>query len=116
MDDYCYAKMATIKTNDEDVQQLIGHSEELSTQSEEGPYPPHMKKEEEDLCITPEGECLLGQDEADLTKLPLTGGSVKTEDDEEKPQPDKLLAPLSAPLVEYQPKSCVHGSILLARH
>ncbi|XP_061755178.1 uncharacterized protein LOC133551727 isoform X6 [Nerophis ophidion] len=121
MDDYCYAKMVTscqreserqsetsskspteIKTKDEDIQQLIGHPEELPPQSEvsstlkqETPQPPHIKKEEEELWITQEGECLLGHQEADYTKLPLTVVSVKTEDDEEKPQANNLLAPLS---------------------
>ncbi|XP_061881002.1 gastrula zinc finger protein XlCGF8.2DB-like [Entelurus aequoreus] len=119
MDDYCYAKMATSakreheresltekKTKDEedkDVQQLTGHPEELptplpagsSTLKQETPQPPCIKKEEEELCITQEGECLLGPQEADLTKLPLTVVSVKTDDDEEKPQADNLLTPLS---------------------
>ncbi|XP_061751116.1 gastrula zinc finger protein XlCGF57.1-like [Nerophis ophidion] len=115
MDDYCYAKMATscqreserqspteIKTEDEDVQQLMGNPEEVSPQSggsstlkQETPQPPCIKKEEEELCITQEGECLLGREEADYTKFPLTVVSVKTEDDEEKPQVDNLLAPLS---------------------
>ncbi|XP_061880630.1 oocyte zinc finger protein XlCOF7.1-like [Entelurus aequoreus] len=119
MDDYCYAKMATsakreheresapptsskspteIKTKDEDVQQLIGHPEELplsggsSIFKHEVSQPPHFKKEKKELWITQEGDCLLGSKEADLTKLPLTVVSVKTKDDEEKPQ---LLAPLS---------------------
>ncbi|XP_061880323.1 uncharacterized protein LOC133632103 [Entelurus aequoreus] len=86
-----------------DVQQLIGRPEELPPQSQGGsstlkqetPQPPHIKKEEEELWITQEGECLLGREEADYTKLPLTVVSVKTEDDEEKPQLDNLLAPLS---------------------
>ncbi|XP_061880997.1 zinc finger protein 501-like [Entelurus aequoreus] len=113
MDDYCYAKMATSakreheresapptaskspteikKTADKNLQQLIGHPEELPPQSQ----PPHIKKEEEELCITQEGECLLGREEADYTKFPLSILSVKTEYDEEKPQPDNLLAPLS---------------------
>ncbi|XP_061836229.1 uncharacterized protein [Nerophis lumbriciformis] len=119
MDDYCYAKMATsakreherestsskspteikTKAKNEDVQQLIGHPEERSTQSggsstlkPETPQPPHIKKEEEELWITQEGEY---PQESDLTKLPLTVVSVKIEDDEEKPQLDTLLAPLS---------------------
>ncbi|XP_061880850.1 zinc finger and SCAN domain-containing protein 31-like [Entelurus aequoreus] len=119
MDDYCYAKMATsakreheresapptennLKSEDEDVQQLIGNPEEVSPQlggsstlKQETPQPPCIKKEEEDLCITQEGECLLGREEADYTKFPLSILSVKTEDDEEKPQVDNLLAPLS---------------------
>ncbi|XP_061880572.1 gastrula zinc finger protein XlCGF57.1-like [Entelurus aequoreus] len=120
MDDYCYATMATsckreserksatekkMKIKDEDVQQLIGHPEELPLQpqlvsfilKEEDLQPPHIKEEEDDtqpphfkeeaekLWITREGECLLGPEEADPTKLPLTVVSVKTEDDEEKP-------------------------------
>ncbi|XP_061751806.1 zinc finger and SCAN domain-containing protein 12-like isoform X2 [Nerophis ophidion] len=92
----------SIKTNSEDVQQLMGHPEEVSPQSggsstlkQETPQPPCIKKEEEELCITQEGECLLGREEADYTKFPLTVVSVKTEDDEEKPQVDNLLAPLS---------------------
>ncbi|XP_061760391.1 uncharacterized protein LOC133554953 isoform X2 [Nerophis ophidion] len=119
MDDYCYAKMATscqreseresapptennLKSEDEDVQQLMSNPEEVSPQSggsstlkQETPQPPCIKKEEEELCITQEGECLLGREEADYTKFPLTVVSVKTEDDEEKPQVDNLLAPLS---------------------
>ncbi|XP_061753876.1 zinc finger protein 771-like isoform X2 [Nerophis ophidion] len=123
MDDYCYAKMVTscqreheresetsskspteikTKTAAKDVQQLIGHPGELSPQSggsstlkQETPQPPCIKQEEEELCITQEGECLLGREEADYTKLQLTVVSVKTEDDEEKPQVDNLLAPLS---------------------
>ncbi|XP_061880774.1 zinc finger protein 501-like isoform X2 [Entelurus aequoreus] len=119
MDDYCYAKMATsakreheresappteikMKTEDEDVQQLICNPEEVSPQlggsstlKQETPQPPCIKKEEEELCITQEGECLLGREEADYTKFPLSILSVKTEDDEEKPQLDNLLTPLS---------------------
>ncbi|XP_061732512.1 uncharacterized protein LOC133535504 isoform X2 [Nerophis ophidion] len=89
-------------TDYEDIQQLIGHPEELPPQSgvkstlrPETPQSPHIKKEEEELWITQERECLLGPQEADLTKFPLSILSVKTEDDEEKPQPDNLLAPLS---------------------
>ncbi|XP_061880731.1 zinc finger protein 37 homolog [Entelurus aequoreus] len=128
MDDYCYAKMATsakreheresapptsskspteIKTKDEEIQQLIGHPEEVSPQlggsstlKQETPQPPCIKKEEEELCITQEGECLLGREEADYTKLPLIILSVKTEDDEEKPQVNNILAPLSDSKVE----------------
>ncbi|XP_072771492.1 uncharacterized protein [Nerophis lumbriciformis] len=120
MDDYCYAKMATsakrederesapptennLKSEDEDVQQLIGNPEEVSPQlggsstlKQETPQPPCIKKEEEELCITQEGECLLGREEADYTKFPLSILSVKTEDDEEKPQDeDQVEEPLS---------------------
>ncbi|XP_061880968.1 uncharacterized protein LOC133632516 isoform X3 [Entelurus aequoreus] len=94
------------KTADEDIQQMIGHPEELpprsegsSTLKQETPQPPHIKKEEEELWITQEGECLLGPQEADLTKLPLTIVSVKIED-EEKPQANNISAPLSDSEVE----------------
>ncbi|XP_061756255.1 uncharacterized protein LOC133551574 isoform X3 [Nerophis ophidion] len=121
MDDYCYAKMVTscqreskresapptennLKSQDEDVQQLMGNPEEVSPQSggsstlkQETPQPPCIKKEEKELCITQEGECLLGREEADYTKFPLTVVSVKTEDDEEKPQDkDEVEEPLSS--------------------
>ncbi|XP_061897155.1 zinc finger protein 260-like isoform X5 [Entelurus aequoreus] len=65
------------------IQQLIGRQED--------PQPPHIKEEEEELWITQEGECLLGQEEADLTKFPLTVVSVKTEDHEEKPPESSQL-------------------------
>ncbi|XP_061746170.1 zinc finger protein 227-like [Nerophis ophidion] len=70
-----------------DVQQLIGHQEKppqllewSSTLKQEDPQPPHIKEEKEELWIPQEGECLLGQEEAD----PLTVVSVKTEDHEDK--------------------------------
>ncbi|XP_061738218.1 uncharacterized protein LOC133539907 isoform X2 [Nerophis ophidion] len=47
--------------------------------------PPHSKEEDEEVWISQEGECLLGQEEADLAKFPLTVVSVKTEDHEDKP-------------------------------
>ncbi|XP_061836199.1 uncharacterized protein [Nerophis lumbriciformis] len=95
-------KHSECATKKRDVQQLIGHLEDVSPQlvgsstlKQETPQPPCIKKEEEELYITQEGECLLGREEADYTMLPLTVVSVKTEDDEEKPQPDNFLAPLS---------------------
>ncbi|XP_061880684.1 zinc finger protein 37 homolog isoform X2 [Entelurus aequoreus] len=95
-------KHSECSTKKRDVQQLIGNPEEVSPQlggsatlKQETPQPPCIKKEEEELCITQEGECLLGREEADYTKFPLSIPSVKTEDDEEKPQVDNLLAPLS---------------------
>ncbi|XP_054631077.1 zinc finger protein OZF-like [Dunckerocampus dactyliophorus] len=74
----------------EEVQQLIGHQEHppqtqvrSSTLKQLDPQPPHVKEEEEELQISQEGECLLELEEADLTTLPLTGVSVKTEDHED---------------------------------
>ncbi|XP_061750060.1 zinc finger protein 771-like [Nerophis ophidion] len=75
-----------------DVRQLVGHQEEPLLQLTEEPQPPHIKEEEEELWITQEEECLLGQEEADLTKFPLTVVSVKTEDHEA----DNVIAPLSS--------------------
>ncbi|XP_061907946.1 zinc finger and SCAN domain-containing protein 31-like [Entelurus aequoreus] len=62
------------------VQQRLHIKEE-----EEEPQPPHIKEEEEEVWITQEGECLPGQQKADLTKFPLTVVSLKTEDHEDKP-------------------------------
>ncbi|XP_061826899.2 uncharacterized protein [Nerophis lumbriciformis] len=81
------------------VQQLIGHQEEPLSQllevssrfKQEEPQPPHIKEEDEKLCITQERECLLGQEEADLTNFPLTVVSVKTEDHEDKPPESSQL-------------------------
>ncbi|XP_072771005.1 uncharacterized protein [Nerophis lumbriciformis] len=98
------ARKAQIVLHVEDVQQLSGRQEERlptpqegsSTLKQEDPQPPHIKEEEEELWISQSGEeCLLGPQEADLTRLPLTGVSVKTVDHENKPQVDHLLAPLS---------------------
>ncbi|XP_054629006.1 zinc finger protein 436-like [Dunckerocampus dactyliophorus] len=76
------------------AQQQIGRQEERqegrSTLKQADPQPPHVKEEKE-LCITQETECLLGLEEADLTKLPLTVFSVKTEDHEDKPPESSQL-------------------------
>ncbi|XP_054642026.1 zinc finger protein 696-like isoform X2 [Dunckerocampus dactyliophorus] len=55
------------------------------------PQPPYVKEEEEELSITQEGEHLLGPEEADHARLPLTGVSVKTEDPEDKPPESSQL-------------------------
>ncbi|XP_061925410.1 uncharacterized protein LOC133664630 isoform X2 [Entelurus aequoreus] len=55
------------------------------------PQPPHIKEEEEEGWITQEGECLLGQEEDDVTKFPLTVVSVKTEEHEDKPPESSQL-------------------------
>ncbi|XP_061926564.1 zinc finger protein 771-like isoform X2 [Entelurus aequoreus] len=52
---------------------------------------PHIKEEEEEVWITQEGVCLLGQEEDDLTKFPLTVVSVKTEEHEDKPPESSQL-------------------------
>ncbi|XP_061750047.1 involucrin-like [Nerophis ophidion] len=71
---------------EEDPQPLDIKEEKEDTQhSQDVQQPPHIKEEEEELWITQEEECLLGQEEADLTKFPLTVVSVKSEDHEEKP-------------------------------
>ncbi|XP_061746975.1 uncharacterized protein LOC133545415 isoform X4 [Nerophis ophidion] len=63
--------------------------EELPLQQQEDPQPPHIKEEKEEVWITQEEECLLGQEEADISKFPLTVVSVKTEEHEDKP-PESL--------------------------
>ncbi|XP_061925613.1 zinc finger protein 771-like isoform X8 [Entelurus aequoreus] len=61
-----------------DVQQPPHIKEE-----EDDPQPPHIKEEE--------GECLLGQEDDDVTKFPLTVVSVKTEEHEDKPPESSQL-------------------------
>ncbi|XP_054642503.1 myb-like protein X isoform X5 [Dunckerocampus dactyliophorus] len=60
-------------------------------EEEEEPQPTYVKEEEEELSITQEGEHLLGPEEADHGRLPLTGVSVKTEDPEDKPPESSQL-------------------------
>ncbi|XP_054642093.1 zinc finger protein 436-like isoform X2 [Dunckerocampus dactyliophorus] len=115
----------------EDTKQLIDRQEECPPQpqwgqqpikeEEEEPQSPYIKEEEEEpephfvkvqveednLSMRQQGECLLGPEKTDLSRLPLTGVSVKTQDHEDKPpessqlhhhptsQADNLLAPLS---------------------
>ncbi|XP_054630194.1 tigger transposable element-derived protein 4-like isoform X2 [Dunckerocampus dactyliophorus] len=62
-----------------------------STFEQEDPQPPRVKEEPEEFWTTQEGECLLRPAEADLTTLPLTGVSVKTEDQEDKPPESSQL-------------------------
>nr|XP_057926013.1 zinc finger protein 432-like [Doryrhamphus excisus] len=88
-----------IVLNAEDAQQSMGAEERppqqqgrTSTFELEDPQPPHVKEEAEELWTAQEGPCLLGPtDAADITPLPLTGVSVKTEDDEDKPPEPSLL-------------------------
>ncbi|XP_061925575.1 zinc finger MYM-type protein 1-like isoform X1 [Entelurus aequoreus] len=60
-------------------------------EEEEDPQSPHIEKEEEEVWISQEGECLLGQEEDDVTKFPLTVVSVKTEEHEDKPPESSQL-------------------------
>ncbi|XP_072772651.1 uncharacterized protein [Nerophis lumbriciformis] len=55
-------------------------------EEEEDPQPTHMKEEEEDPLMKEEeeGECVVGQEEDDVSKFPLTVVSVKTEEHEDK--------------------------------
>ncbi|XP_072772662.1 uncharacterized protein [Nerophis lumbriciformis] len=66
-----------------DIHQMIGHQEEClphlqgDSFTSEDPQPSHLKEEEE-------GECVVGQEEDDVSKFPLTVVSVKTEEHEDK--------------------------------
>ncbi|XP_061916148.1 zinc finger protein OZF-like isoform X1 [Entelurus aequoreus] len=86
------------KSRQQDIQQLIGHQDELPSQPQQGsstlkqkdPQPPHIKEEEEELWITQDRERLLPLKE-DNAKLPLTGVSVKTEYHEYEPPESSQL-------------------------
>ncbi|XP_065808497.1 gastrula zinc finger protein XlCGF57.1-like [Labrus bergylta] len=83
-----------IKLQRTDVQQLLVSKEELPPEQQEWSHildqedtkPQHIKEEHEELWISQEEEQLQGLEEADTTKFPFTPVSVKSEDDEEKPQ------------------------------
>nr|XP_061823894.1 involucrin-like [Nerophis lumbriciformis] len=98
----------TLKQEDPQPPHLHTEKEESKpphvNQEQEAPQTPHIKKEEEELWITQEEACLLGQEEADLTKFPLTVVSVKTEDHEEKPPESSQLhhSPNVQQLIGYQ--------------
>ncbi|XP_073345319.1 uncharacterized protein [Pagrus major] len=77
------------------VQQLLVIKEEVSPEwcpslDQEDPKPLHIKEEQEELWTSQEGEQLHGVEEADITKFPFTAVTVKSEDDEEKPQTSQL--------------------------
>ncbi|XP_045913700.1 zinc finger and SCAN domain-containing protein 20-like [Micropterus dolomieu] len=101
----------------EDVQQLQGSKQEVPSEQkewrhsldQEDPEPPHtkeewsprldqedplevphIKEEPEELWTSQEGEQLPGLEEADITKFTFTPVSVKSEEDEEKPQSSQL--------------------------
>ncbi|XP_061748050.1 zinc finger protein 391-like isoform X2 [Nerophis ophidion] len=53
--------------------------------------PPHIKEVEEEVWMSQGGECPVGQEEADVSKFPLTVVSVKTEEHEDKPPESSQL-------------------------
>ncbi|KAE8283839.1 hypothetical protein D5F01_LYC17165 [Larimichthys crocea] len=74
-----------------DVQQVLRVKEEVppdwtSSLDQENPEPLHIKNEQEELWISHQGEQLNGLEEADINRFPFSAASVKSEDDEEKPQ------------------------------
>ncbi|XP_038592420.1 uncharacterized protein LOC119916461 [Micropterus salmoides] len=78
-----------------DVQQLLVIKEEVPSEwspslDQKDPEPLHIKEEQEELWISQEGEQLNGLEEADITRFPFTAVTVKSEDEEEKPQSPQL--------------------------
>ncbi|XP_061746965.1 uncharacterized protein LOC133545412 isoform X2 [Nerophis ophidion] len=85
-----------------DIHQLIEHQEECLPHLQgdsltlEYPQPSHFKGDKEDpqppyFKEEEEGECPVRQEEADLSKFPLTVVSVKTEEHEDKPPESSQL-------------------------
>ncbi|XP_072772648.1 uncharacterized protein [Nerophis lumbriciformis] len=78
-----------IKEEEDDPQPTYIKEEEddpQPTHIKEEEEDPHMKEEEEDphMKEEEEGECVVGQEEDDVSKFPLTVVSVKTEEHEDK--------------------------------
>ncbi|XP_054642100.1 myb-like protein X isoform X2 [Dunckerocampus dactyliophorus] len=74
-----------VKEEEEELEPMHIKEEEEESQH------PCVKDEEEELSISQEGEHHQGPDEAVLSRLPLTGVSVKTEDHEDKPPESSQL-------------------------
>ncbi|XP_073345323.1 uncharacterized protein [Pagrus major] len=90
-----------------DVQQLFikeeGSPEWSPSLDQKHPEHLHIKQEQEELRISQEGEQLHGLREDNITRFPLTAVTVKSEDDEEKPQISQLHQSLTEDNREAEP-------------
>ncbi|XP_061748060.1 uncharacterized protein LOC133546186 isoform X4 [Nerophis ophidion] len=89
---------------------MNARQEERPLQQQEDPQPPHIKEEEEEVWISQEGECPVGQEEADVSKFPLTVVSVKTEEHEDKPPESSQLHHSPNVCEKYRPPEQQEGS------
>ncbi|XP_062239751.1 zinc finger and SCAN domain-containing protein 12-like [Platichthys flesus] len=89
--------MPEVRLHRADILQLVVSKEEVPSEQQqwsspvdqEDPEPPHIKEELEELWINQKGEPLQQLEEADM-KFTLTPFTVKSEEDEEKPQLTQL--------------------------
>ena len=91
-----------------DVQQLLIIKEEGSHEwspslDQKNPEPRHIKQEQEELRISQEGAQLNWLREADITRFPFTAVTLKSEDDEDKPQTSQLHQSLTEDNGEAEP-------------
>ncbi|XP_061749019.1 involucrin-like [Nerophis ophidion] len=89
---------------------MNARQEERPLQQQEDPQPPHIKEEEEEVWISQEGECPVGQEEADVSKFPPTVVSVKTEEHEDKPPESSQLHHSPNVCEKYRPPEQQEGS------
>ncbi|XP_041830730.1 uncharacterized protein LOC121632957 isoform X2 [Melanotaenia boesemani] len=92
-----------------DVQQLFLIKEEDSWSSsldQLGSELLHIKEEEEELGTNQEGEQLHEQEETDISRFSVTVVTVKSEDEEEKPQSSQLHQFKSETNRETEPPTC----------
>ena len=88
--DQRFAWLHQLRTHQYVGQQSSQLHQTQTEENREAEPPASSSTEQEELWTSQEGEQLQGLEEADITKFTFTPDSVKSEDDEEKPQSSQL--------------------------